>query len=204
MGKEKSKTHQSTLSKDTNHSQNAVGNLVNPTVVKTINILDTSKAIILSNGVPPKPKPKATPKVVVVQEESAKSKPILKSLTESQNLLRYHLVGDHGWKTVFGFRLDTSTQPIHIVKDSKIHSLVISSPDGIIPRCVIRIHCTNNDETKIITISFKEQVNGTHILTPGELTPFVEWSEDVTFTKGSTLAVRIEEENSLDIELYLQ
>lgn len=184
-------------------SQNTTGNLVNPAVVKTINILDTSKAIILSNGIIPS-KSKASTSQSIKSAPPPPPPQIKPVQVQSQNLLRYHLVGDCGWKTVFGYKTNTNVQPINIIKDSKINSLVVSSPDGIIPKCIIKIHCTSNEETQIITVCIKEEIRDPCILFPGDSNPLVEWSQNVTFVKGSSLAIRIEEENNLDLELYLQ
>ena len=209
MAKEKSRNNAQTtdLFRERSRPQTGDGNTINPAVVKTVNILDISKAIVLSSGVPPKSKSavakSAATKAPAVKVMAVKE-PIKTTSVQLLNLIRYHLVGDSGWKTVFGFRTDTSIQPIHIIKDSRIHSLVVSSPNEIIPKCVIKIHFTSNDETKTITISIKEEIKGSCVLTPRDSNQSIEWSEDYELIKGSLLSVRIEEENSLDLELYLQ
>lgn len=204
----KSKQQDAVLFQERNRSQSSTGNLVNPSVVKNVTILDTTKATILPTGIPPRPKSKPSrtaTKLQAVSSQAVAPSEILSPQTFSpQSLLRYHLIGESGWKTVLGFKNTTEVQPIHIVKDSKVHSLVVSSQIGSIPKCTIIIICSSETETKMTKIIIKENVEGSLIITPGNKLSSVEYGEDFIFTSGSSLSVKIEEENNLDLELYLQ
>jgi hypothetical protein len=197
----KNKNQESPALQNKGRPENTIGNLVNPVVVKTVNILDTSKAIVLPAGQGPKQKVQTYRPQQYVQYVPPPQQQIV--MSHSQNLLRYHLLGNTGFKTVFGFKTDTSIQPIHIVKDSKIHSLVLSSSTGTIPICVIRIQSNAGDETKIVTISIREEIRESKVLIPEESNNLIEWSENPVFPKGSSISIRIEEENDLDLELFL-
>ena len=197
----RNKSQGTTLFQDKNRDRYG-SSLVNPSVVKTVNIIDPSKAIVVNPGVPPKSshlaasKPQPTP--VVPKQDPPKQ------VVQPVSLLRYHLVGETEWKTVFGFRADTSVQPIQIVKDSKFHSIVVSSPNETIQPCTIRIHYTTPTETTIVSVTIKQVITGSVTITPLDSNDNVEWDVNIPLLKGTNLSVRIDQNQDLDLELYIQ
>lgn len=166
------------------------GTVVNPTVQNKVNILDPKKAILVSGAVPPRPRPQSRPPVQAAVLPKKRE-------TVSPQLVRYHLTGA-GWKTVIGFKSDTNTQPIYVVKPSSVHTLVLSSPTQTLGPCVVKLYVTTNEETQVCTVNVDREVEGIFAVTPQAQ----EWNGEPQIPKGS--AVSVHSDVDLDVELYLE